>query len=93
MSGRLSVRSRSNSRANSVRSIATGVSEASIKEENRNMHYMQRKKSIAVKAKESARRKYEHEINELGDQYLFLKQEDGDLNVKIDELTKEVAVL
>ena len=32
MSGRLSVRSRSNSRANSVRSIATGVSEASIKE-------------------------------------------------------------
>ena len=57
------------------------------------MHYMQRKKSIAVKAKESARRKYEHEINELGDQYLFLKEEDGDLNVKINELTKEVAVL
>lgn len=52
------------------------------------MYHLQRRKSIATRARVSTRNKYDREANELRDKILFLKEEDGNLNIKIDELTK-----
>ena len=48
------------------------------------MCYLQRRKSIAVKARNSVKRKHLKEVDDLKDQLNFLKDENGDLNIKID---------